>query len=86
MKIRGHVANGVVVPDEGPELPEGTAVTILAPRVRIQRKPVKKKKVRLPLVNSKQPGKLKLTNDRIAKILEAEDIAALSPFFKPGPT
>ena len=84
MKIRGHVANGVVVLDEGPALPEGTAVTVLAPGVRIWHKPGKKKRVTLPLVDSKQPGTLNLTNDRVAEILQEEDVRAYSKFFPKG--
>jgi hypothetical protein len=82
MKISGHVANGVVVLDGGAKLPEGTAVLVLATGVRVRRKPGKKKRVRLPLVRSNHPGTLDLGNERIAEILEAEDVANFARFFK----
>jgi hypothetical protein len=81
MKIRGHVANGVVVLDEGPALPEGTAVTVLAAELPIRRKPGRKKRVNLPLIHSKRPGTLNLSNDRIAEILQEEDVREYSKFF-----
>jgi hypothetical protein len=68
--------------DGGATLPEGTAVTVWGAGVRIWRKPGKKKPVRFPLVRSEQPGTLKLTNQRIAEILQEEDLASISPFLR----
>ena len=73
MEIRGHIHNGVVVLDGGLTLPEGTEVTVSCDKVRIWRKPGKKKHVEFPLIHSKHPGTLHLTNERIAEILDEED-------------
>jgi hypothetical protein len=72
MVIRGRVQNGVVVLDGEPNLPDGTEVTVSLPQVRIWRKPGKKKRVKFPLVDSKQPGQLRLTAEKIAEVLEDE--------------
>ena len=77
MEIPGRVQNGVVVLQGETKLPEGTPVTVVYPGVRIWRKPGKKTRVKFPLVHSEHPGTLDLTNERIAEILEAEDIASL---------
>ncbi len=77
--IPGRVKNGVVVLEGGVSLPEGTVVSVardLAPPVR------KKHRVVLPLVKSKHPGTLQWTNERIAEILEEEDVAKYSKFLK----
>jgi hypothetical protein len=84
MEIPGHVANGVVVLDGGATLPEGTVVTVLVTELRIRRKPGKKKRVKLPLIHSKHPGSLNLSNERIAEILQDEDVRAYSKFFPKG--
>ena len=73
MLIPGRVHNGVVVLEDGAALPEGAAVTVLCDQMRIWRKPGKKKRVKLPLVDSEHPGTLRLTNERIAEILDEED-------------
>jgi len=81
MKIPGHVANGVVVL-EGATLPAGAAVVVFAPGQRHGRKP-RKERVRFPLVRSKHPGTLDLTNERIAEILENEDMASVAKSVRP---
>jgi hypothetical protein len=76
MEIPGHMKNGVVVLEGETSLPDGMAVTVLVPRVRFWRKPGKKKRVKFPLVDSKNPGSLRLTGRRIAEIIEKEDLAS----------
>ena len=77
MEISGTVQNGVVVFDAPNALPEGAVVTVtLRHEPTIHVSPVRKR-VELPLVTSDLPGTLDLSNDRIAEILEAEDIVAL---------
>jgi hypothetical protein len=76
MEFHGRVQNGVVVLEGSPALPDGTEVTVSCDKVRIRRKPGKKKRVELPLIDSKHPGTLHLTNDRIAELLEEEEIAS----------
>ena len=80
MKIAGHIANGVVVLDGGTTLPEGTAATVSCPRA--PQRPRKKRRVVLPLVKSKRPGSLPLTNERIAQLVEEADAADFARFFK----
>jgi hypothetical protein len=86
MEIPGHVANGVVVLDGGATLPEGTAVTVSATGLRIWRKHGKKRPVRFPLIRCQHPGTLDLNNDRIAEILEAEDVSHFHEFLRPKKT
>jgi len=81
MKIRGHVKNGVVLLQDGAILPEGAPVTVLWDKARMRHKTSKNKRVKPPLVRSKQPGTLNLTNERIAEILQEEDVRAYSKFF-----
>lgn len=74
MELLGHVRNGVVVLDGNPVLPEGAAVTVsflidTPPLAECQR-------VQLPLVRTGAPGSLRLTNERMAEILDEEDVAA----------
>jgi len=79
MEIPGHVQNGVVVLRGGISLPEGAEVTVsckIAPET-----PPKGKRFRFPLVHSDHPGSLALTNERIAEILDEEDIAHYAKFF-----
>ena len=82
MKIPGHVANGVVVLDGGATLPEGTAVTVSCELTKTAQPARKKRRVVFPLVKSKRPGSLPLTNERIAQLLEEEDVANCAWFFK----
>jgi hypothetical protein len=77
MDVLGRVHNGVVVLEGGVVLPEGAAVRVLCPAgPRIRVSPIRKR-VQLPLVKTDHPGSLALTNDRIAEILEAEDVEAM---------
>jgi len=78
MTIRGQVRNGVVVLEGGQILPEGTKVTVSCDSAPISRRRPKKKRVQLPLVPSKRPGSLHLTNERIAEILEEEELSSFS--------
>ena len=82
MTIQGRVHNGVVVLEGAPSLPEGAEVTVLYPRVRIRRKPGKKKRVKFPLVDSKRPGTVHLTGERIAEILQQDDVAQYRKYIR----
>jgi hypothetical protein len=82
MKLRGRVHNGVVVLEGKPSLPEGTAVTVSCGRTAGSKPRRKEKRVRLPLVRSKHPGTLDLTNERIAEILEEEELASFRKSLK----
>jgi hypothetical protein len=73
MPLPGRVKNGVVQLEGGARLPEGTPVTV-SWGARVRRKPGRKKRVKFPLVDSKHPGALHLTAERIAEILEQEDV------------
>lgn len=84
MNIPGRVHNGVVVLEGELTLPEGTPVTVCSEKVRIWRKPGKKRPVQFPLFRSRKPGTLHLTNDRIAEILQEEDLAAFRESLGPA--
>lgn len=71
MEVTGRIHNGVVVFDQEISLPEGMPVVV---SILQARKSASKegKRVEFPLVRSRRPGTLNLTNDRIAQILENE--------------
>jgi hypothetical protein len=74
MVIRGRVHQGVVVLEGGPTLPEGMEVTVSYNIAQVS-KPVVQKRVEFPLVRSKHPGTLRLTAERVAEFLDAEDVS-----------
>jgi hypothetical protein len=76
METLGHVCNGVVVLEGGVTLPEGTLVTVSCDLEPASPPTSKKERVRLPLVRTGEPGSLHLTNERIAEILDEEDVAS----------
>ena len=77
MEIRGRVHNGVVVLDGELTLPEGMVVTVSFPPVSARAIPRSPETlVHLPLVPSPHPGSRRLTADRVAELLEADDVPA----------
>ena len=76
MNIRGRVRNGVVILEEGPPLPEGAVVTVLCPDVRPAGPAERAERVDLPLVPSEHPGRVVLTAERVAELLEETDVSA----------
>ena len=75
MEIRGRVHNGVVVLDGELTLPEGTVVTVSFPPVPGPPIPAQSgDHVRLPLVPSAHPGSRRLTAERMAELLEEDDV------------
>ena len=77
MEILGHLQNGVIVLDGSVSLPEGAAVTVIVRSSPVMRFAKNPKRVEFPLVHSTAPGSVHLTNERIAEILDEEDIDAL---------
>ena len=75
MEIQGRVENGVVVFSGGQSLPEGTVVSVVYPKSNEAEATPGNRSISLPLVHCQQPGSVQLTSDRIARILDAEDIA-----------
>ena len=74
MRIPGRVCDGKVVLDGQHALPEGTNVFVEVcdtPEPTDHPTPVQ-----FPLVRSQRPGSLNLSNQRIAEILEDEDLSA----------
>ncbi len=76
MEIPGRVHNGVVVLEGGLMLSEGTVVTVLCPGPFHVQSPGKRKQVQLPLVPSEEPGSRQLTAERIAELLDQDDVSA----------
>jgi len=77
METQGVVQNGVVV-FEGPiPFPEGTKVSVAACTHPIDQVERERKRVEFPIYSSDNPGSIELTNERIAEILEEEDIESV---------
>ena len=76
MNMRGRVQNGVVVLDNPSQLPEGAVVDISYPIASIPESARPRRKVHLSLVPSRQPGTRQLTSDRIAELLDDDDVSA----------
>jgi hypothetical protein len=75
MKMHGRVRNGLVVLEGGPRLPDGTRVTVSCDVASVPENKAKGRGVRFPLVRSKHPGSVALTGERIAEILDEEDVS-----------
>jgi hypothetical protein len=76
MTIPGRVQNGVVVLEGGSTLPDGTAVSVVpraSPVIRVARR---QRPVVLPLIPSENPGSVDLTGERIAEILDQQDVSS----------
>jgi hypothetical protein len=75
MVLHGRVEHGTVVLTDGISLPDGTEVTVVVqPRGEASSR-TRDAKVRLPLVASQQPGSRNLTADRVAEILDDDDLS-----------
>ena len=74
MVIPGRVKNGVVVLEGEAALPEGASVSV-SYHAHPPAKESSEKRVKFPLVRSKRPGTLHLTAERIAELLEEEDVS-----------
>ncbi len=70
MNLSGIVKNGVIILDDGHSLPEGTHVRVSVVGSTLISS---KHRVTFPLVPSKKPGSVQLTNTMIGEILDAED-------------
>ncbi len=78
--IAGRVKNGVVVLQRGARLPEGAEVNVVPRKSPVIRVATRQQRVVFPLVSSKKPGSIHLTGERIAEILDQEDVAAYCRF------
>jgi hypothetical protein len=76
MVISGRVHNGVVVLEGGLTLPEGMQVTVSCPAASNTEPNRQKRRVNLPLVSSSRPGTLDLTAERVAELLDEDDVPA----------
>ena len=74
MTIRGQVEGGVIVLEGGVTLPEGTEVIVFY-KPESERQPEMPKPVIFPLVRSDFPGTLRLTADRVAELLQEDDVS-----------
>ena len=76
MEIQGRVHNGVVVLEGHSPLPEGTMVTVSYPAAPLAESTETNQRVQLPLVRSDRPGSRRLTAERLAELLEDEDVSS----------
>lgn len=66
METMGVIHNGMIVIDGGIPLPEGTRIRVsIEPAMRVSHSA--SHQVEFPLVHSKTPGRLQLTNKMIAE-------------------
>jgi hypothetical protein len=75
MIFTGRVQNGVVVLEGGSALPEGAAVTVSYPAAPKLQSPIKAQRIEVPLVRTGQPGSVNLSGERIAEIMDEEDVS-----------
>lgn len=80
MELLGRVNGGVVVPQGEASLPEGATVRIVyepPPSEPVDEMTADQAyRVEFPLVHSKYPGSVNLTNRRIQEILDEDDLSA----------
>jgi hypothetical protein len=76
MILYGHFQNGVVILDGGMPLPDGTAVVIQQQSAKPALLDEPFAPIPFPLIQSGEPGSLKLTNQLIAEIFDEEDAAS----------
>lgn len=74
MQIPGRVKNGVVILEGGPPLPNGAAVIVLFDVPSVPEEPVARR-VPFPLVHSKNPCSVRLTSQRVAELLDEEEVS-----------
>jgi predicted phosphodiesterase len=75
MEMLGRVDRGVIVLQGGTHLPEGAMVRIVFEPGEASGSARPRRRVAFPLVESDQPGSMKLSGDRIAEILDEDDLA-----------
>jgi len=75
MEIPGRVHNGVVVLEGELPLPEGAVVTVSYTAPSRAGPPNSRRRVQLPLVPSDRPASRPLTAERVAELLEDEDVS-----------
>ena len=75
MQIFGYVRNGVVVLEGAPALPEGAMVTVSYQGPTDVGPQSRKRRIEVPRVKTGEPGTVHLTGQRIAEILDEEDVS-----------
>ena len=77
MVLHGRIEHGTVILSQDVSLPDGTEVTVVIQplgETASQAASEHKERVRLPLIPSKLPGSRRLTADRVAEILEEDEL------------
>jgi hypothetical protein len=74
MEVKGRVYKGVVVLDSELPVPDGTMVIVSYHAAPAEKPPQPGRRIQLPLVGSRRPGSLPLTAERVAELLEEEDV------------
>jgi len=78
MVLQGRVEKGAVVFPERLSLPDGTEVTVIVPTYAglPERATDHEHRVKLPLIASAHPGSRGLTGDRVAELLDEDDLSS----------
>ncbi len=75
MEFHAVVQNGVVILPPGVSLAEGTVVVVQYEQEQVAVETRTRKRAQFPLVQSKRPGSIHLTNDMIAEFLNDTEIS-----------
>jgi hypothetical protein len=76
MEVQGRVQNGVVVLEDEITLQECTVVIVSYPVPTLDEPPALRRRSSFPLIRTGRPGSLRLTAERIAEILDDDDVSA----------
>jgi hypothetical protein len=66
----------MIVLDDGHGLPEGATVIVVCDDIESPANGPDSRRVDLPLVRSQHPGSLRLTSERLAEVLDEEDVSS----------
>jgi hypothetical protein len=77
MELTGHIENGTIIIDTGSMPPDGSRIEIHVLEAHPpQLNKSAKQRIQFPLINSRDPGTIHLTNEQIARIFDEEDLLA----------
>jgi len=76
MQIPGRIQGGVVVLEGGTSLPEGTSVIVFCNAAKHHAAAAQSARIQVPLVHTNRPGAVELTGERIAELMDDDDVSS----------